>query len=101
MSVLGSPLPTMDRVHQPAVFDDDMPQRRVAKTVDRREKLSYPIIQLPLEMMRHRDPKGLFGNQALTIGFALAVGIDLLNGLSVFIQCYRKFLSADITLEDF
>ena len=101
MSVLGSPLPTMDRVHQPAVFDDDMPQRRVAKTVDRREKLSYPIIQLPLEIMRHRDLKGLFGNQALTIGFALAVGIDLLNGLSVFIQCYRKFLSADITLEDF
>jgi len=34
-------------------------------------------------MMRHRDLKGLFGNQALTIGFALAVGIDLLNGLSV------------------
>ncbi len=49
-----------------------------------REKLSYPIVQLPLEMMRHRDLRGLFGNQALTIGFALAVGINLLNGLSIF-----------------
>ena len=49
-----------------------------------REKLSYPIVQLPLEMMRHRDLRGLFGNQALTISFALAVGINLLNGLSIF-----------------
>ena len=35
-------------------------------------------------MMRHRDLRGLFGNQALTISFALAVGINLLNGLSIF-----------------
>ena len=28
-------LPAMDRVHQPAGFNDDMPQRRVAQTVDR------------------------------------------------------------------
>ena len=49
-----------------------------------REKLSYPIIQLPLEMIRHRDLSGLFGNRALIIGFLLAVGIDLLNGLDVF-----------------
>jgi len=34
--------------------------------------------------MRHRDLRGLFGNQALTISFALAVGINLLNGLSIF-----------------
>ena len=49
-----------------------------------REKLSYPIIQLPLEMIRHRDLSGLFGNRTLIIGFLLAVGIDLLNGLAVF-----------------
>ena len=49
-----------------------------------REKLSYPIIQLPLEMIRHRDLSGLFGNRVLIIGFLLAVGIDLLNGLGVF-----------------
>ena len=34
--------------------------------------------------MRHGDLRGLFRNQALTIGFALAVGINLLNGLSIF-----------------
>ena len=48
------------------------------------EKLSYPIIQLPLEMIRHRDLSGLFGNRVLIIGFLLAVGINLLNGLGVF-----------------
>ena len=49
-----------------------------------REKLSYPIIQLPLEMMRHRDIAGLFRNRGLAIGFALAAGINVLNGLNVF-----------------
>jgi len=49
-----------------------------------REKLSYPIIQLPLEMMRHRDIASFFRNRGLLIGFALAGSIDLLNGLHVF-----------------
>jgi len=48
------------------------------------EKLSYPIIQLPLEMMRHRDISGFFRNRGLAVGFALAASIDLLNGLNVF-----------------
>jgi len=49
-----------------------------------REKLSYPIIQLPLEMMRHRDITGFFRNRGLAIGFALAASINVLNGLNVF-----------------
>jgi len=41
------------------------------------EKLSYPIIQLPLEMTR----KGFFQNKLLWIGFGIAGGLDLINGL--------------------
>ena len=41
------------------------------------EKLSYPIIQLPLEMTR----TGFFRNKLLWLGFAIAGGIDLINGL--------------------
>ena len=43
------------------------------------EKLSYPIVQLPL-MMSRKDGK-LFKSKLMWIGFALAGGIDLLNGL--------------------
>jgi len=49
------------------------------------EKLSYPIIQLPLEMMRHRDIGSLFRRRGLLIGFAIAGVINLLNGLNVFV----------------
>ena len=41
------------------------------------EKLSYPIIQLPLEMTR----RGFFRNKLLWLGFAIAGGIDIINGL--------------------
>ncbi len=44
------------------------------------EKLSYPIIQLPLEMIDHT--KGFFKNRLLWCGFAIAGGIELINGLS-------------------
>jgi hypothetical protein len=46
------------------------------------EKLSYPIIQLPLEMT---DPKTrVFRSRAMWLGFAIAGSIDLINGLHVF-----------------
>jgi len=45
-----------------------------------REKLAYPIIQLPLEMTK--EPKAFFKNRLLWIGFAIAGGIDLINGLN-------------------
>lgn len=44
-----------------------------------REKLSFPIVYLPLEMS---DTEGkLFKNKLMWAGFALAGGIDLINGL--------------------
>jgi len=41
------------------------------------EKLSYPIIQLPLEMTR----TGFFSNKLLWLGFVIAGGIDIINGV--------------------
>lgn len=44
------------------------------------EKLTYPIIQLPLEMT---DPKThLFSNPLFWIGFAVAAIVDVVNGLN-------------------
>ena len=44
-----------------------------------RERLTYPIIQLPMAMM---NPKSrFFSNRLMWFGFAVAAGISLLNGL--------------------
>jgi len=44
------------------------------------ERLSYPIVQIPLAMT---DPKsGFFRNRLMWIGFALAAGVEVLNGLN-------------------
>lgn len=45
------------------------------------EKLSYPIIQLPLEMTKGGGASGFFRNNLLWIGFAIAGGINMLNSL--------------------
>ncbi len=45
-----------------------------------RERLTYPIIQLPLEMTS--PTSNFFRNKRMWIGFAIAAGISLLNGLS-------------------
>ena len=45
-----------------------------------REKLTYPITQLPLEMTS--PVSGFFRNKRMWIGFAIAAGISLLNGIS-------------------
>lgn len=45
-----------------------------------REKLSFPIVQLPLEMT---DEKGtFFRNKIMWMGFALAAGLETMNSLS-------------------
>ncbi len=44
------------------------------------EKLSYPIIQLPLNMTSH-DVSSFWGNRMLWFGFALAASINILNGI--------------------
>jgi len=46
------------------------------------EKLSYPIVQIPLMMAT--KTKSLFRSKLLWYGFALAAAIDLYNGLATF-----------------
>ena len=43
------------------------------------EKLSYPIIQLPLHLAL--DPSAFFRSRAMWIGFAIAGGMNVVNGL--------------------
>ena len=43
------------------------------------EKLTYPIIQLPLEMSR--PAARLFQNRLMWMGFAVAAGVEIINGL--------------------
>jgi len=45
-----------------------------------REKLTYPIIQLPIEMINNSE--GFFKNRIMWYGFAVSAAIDLLNGVS-------------------
>jgi len=45
-----------------------------------REKLSYPNIQLPLEMTKEVN-SGIFSNHLLWIGFGIAGGLNMLNSL--------------------
>lgn len=45
-----------------------------------KEKLAYPTIQLPSEMIH--QPEVFFKNRLMWLGFSMAAGIDLLNGLS-------------------
>ena len=46
------------------------------------EKLTYPIIQLPLEMVNNTE--SFFRNRILWYGFAIAAVIDIINGFSFF-----------------
>lgn len=52
----------------------------IKKQWTQRERLAYPIVRLPIEMAS--APGRLFRNHLLWIGFAIAGGIDLINGLS-------------------
>lgn len=45
------------------------------------ERLSYPIVRIPLELAADQTP---FGSGLFWLGFVLAAGIDTVNGLSVF-----------------
>ena len=46
------------------------------------EKLSYPLVHLPIEMTVKTEGRLFFGNRLLWIGTLVAGGICLLNGLS-------------------
>jgi len=47
------------------------------------EKLSFPIIQLPLALTEEGGNTAFFRNRLLLIGFAFGAGLDLLNGFHV------------------
>jgi hypothetical protein len=47
-----------------------------------REKLTYPIVHLPLEMTREQQP--IFRSHYMWIGFAVAAFIDSINGMHEF-----------------
>jgi hypothetical protein len=47
------------------------------------EKLSYPLIQLPLQMTGRSAGAGLFGDKLMWAGFAVAAFFAILNGLHV------------------
>ena len=54
----------------------------VRKQWTEHEKLSYPIIQLPLEMTRGGGATGALRSRALWLGFGIAAAIDIINGLN-------------------
>ncbi|MBM3474358.1 MAG: hypothetical protein FJX75_13930 [Armatimonadetes bacterium] len=46
------------------------------------EKLTYPLIQLPVEMTRRGGASGLYASWVFWTGFALGAGLDLYNGIA-------------------
>lgn len=60
-----------------------------------REKLSYPLVQLPLDMTAEGAP--LFKEKLFWYGLALAGAIDIWNGISAL---YPSFPAIPIKLED-
>ena len=53
----------------------------VRKQWTEHEKLSYPIIQLPLELTSIGNRTNLLRNKMMWLGFGIAGAIDILNGL--------------------
>ena len=54
----------------------------VRKQWTEHEKLSYPIIQLPLEMTYDGGLRGILKSNAMWIGFTVAGLMDILNGIN-------------------
>lgn len=50
-----------------------------------REKLSYPIIRLPMSLTEEGGTGRFWTNRMLWVGIAIGLGLDVLNGLNVFI----------------
>ena len=58
------------------------------------ERLTYPLVYLPFEMTR----VGFFKNRLLWLGFSIAVGISLINGLNALFPIIPKIpLSYNLT----
>ena len=46
-----------------------------------REKLTYPLVQLPFEMTQEDAINRFFKNRLLWLGFGIATGVNIINGL--------------------
>jgi len=63
----------------------------VRKQWTQNEKLSYPIIQLPMAITEGGGETRFFKNRLLWIGFAIGAGIDLVNGVHFFFPALPHF----------
>jgi len=54
----------------------------VRKQWTEQEKLTYPVIQLPLALADEKGAKELLGNRVMWLGLGLAFSIGLINGLN-------------------
>lgn len=61
------------------------------------ERLTYPIVQLPILITENGGASAVFRNRLFWAGFAIAGGIDLLNGLQYF---YPVLPSVNVKLRD-
>ncbi|MFQ5807992.1 MAG: DUF6785 family protein [Armatimonadota bacterium] len=71
----------------------------VAHRWTRRERLSYPIVQLPIQLTRRGAPP--FLRRAFWYGFALAAIVDLVNGLSYLYPILPHFPVKEINLRQY
>ncbi|MCC6445340.1 MAG: hypothetical protein IT210_18010 [Armatimonadetes bacterium] len=62
-----------------------------------RERLTYPIVQLPYEMMEATG--SLFRNRLMWIGFGLAAGVSILNGLHTLLPSFPSVPIAQYDLQ--
>ncbi len=56
-----------------------------------REKLTYPLVHLPFEMTRGDIDNPFFKDKLLWLGFGIAAGIDLINGLNYLLPVFVQF----------
>lgn len=65
----------------------------VRKQWTEREKLSYPLIQLPIEMTD--ESRSFFRQKLMWLAFAAAVSVNILNGLHFLWPSVPKFVSGE------
>lgn len=65
----------------------------VRKQWTEREKLSYPLIQLPMEMTD--ESRSLFRQKLMWLAFAAAASVNILNGLHFLWPSVPKFISGE------
>ena len=57
-----------------------------------REKLTYPLVHLPFEMTHHENShQPFFRDRLLWMGFGIAAGIDIINGLNYLLPVFVQF----------